>query len=497
MNHHSKLYVGLITFIAVLITALEILDGTIVSVALKTMRGNLGATIDQMTWTMTAYITAAAMTLPLAGFLSQKFGRRQLILFTVASFGIASVLCGLATNLTELILLRFIQGGVGSLLGPLSQGLLADTFDKKDMGRAMAFFGMGLMSAPILGPIVGAVVTNSLGWRWDFFINAPVVIIVLLAITVLLPKSTKKVSLPMDWQGLFWMSLAIGCFEYVLNRGNRLQWFSSDQILILTILSLFSLIVFLMHCLQRGRNSIVNLTLLKDRNFRVSVLLMMAFAMCFISINSWIPTLLEEYQHYPILMAGETMIPRGIMSLLSMMMAGILIKRISGRILVTVGLLFFTAGTYILTHFNLQVDQHFFLVANVLQGSASGLFFVPLATLAFKYIATADRDMAAGFFSFSRTLGSSLGIAIFSNIVTRQQQVSWHELSGYMRVTNPNFMHWLQANHYTLQSPQMPAVLAMNVNALAGQFAYTDAFYVVVIVILAVVPLCYFLDKPN
>lgn len=495
MGRNSRLYISLVTFTAVLITALEILDGTIVSVALNTMRGSLGATIDQMTWTMTAYITAAAMSMPLTGFLSGKFGRRRLILFAVAGFGIASMLCGMATNITEIVILRFIQGAVGALLGPLSQGLLVDTFDKQEMGKAMAFFGIGLMTAPILGPIVGAVVTNSLGWRWDFFINVPVVMVVLLSITILLPKTNNKKSVPIDWEGMFWMVFAMGAMEYVLNRGNRLGWFDSNQIVIISVLAVFSFIVFLIHSMNRGRHNIVNLTLLRDRNFGVAVLVMISVAMCFISVNSWIPTLLEQYQNYPILTAGETMISRGLSSLISMAFAGVLMKRVPGRYMIAVGLAFFAVGCYMLTHFNLHVDQHFFLVANMLQGFASGLFFVPVSTLAFKNISADDRDMAAGLFSFSRTLGSSIGIAVFSNIVAHESQVGWHQYSGNMTRTNPNFVAWLSANRYTMHSPQMPASLAQHVNAVSAQFAYTDAFYAAMIFILCIIPLCFFLDK--
>jgi DHA2 family multidrug resistance protein len=495
MGKHQKLYVGLITFTAVLITALEILDGTIVSVALNTMRGSLGATIDQMSWTMTAYITAAAMSMPLTGFLSGRFGRRNLIIFAVAGFGIASVLCGFSTNIDEIVIFRAIQGGIGSLLGPLSQGLLVDTFDTKDMGKGMAFYGIGLMTAPIMGPIIGAIVTNSLGWRWDFFINVPVVILVLLAITLLLPKTNSKKKLPIDWSGMFWLVLAMGTLEYVLNRGNRLEWFSSNQIVILSVISIFSLVVFFIHSYSRGRDNIVNLTLLKERNFATSICLMLFFTMCFISINSWVPTLLEQFLNYPILTAGMTMLPRGIASLVSMAITAMIMGRVSKRFLVMLGLVFFSVGTFMLSRFTIHVDQRFFLIANMLQGFASGLFFVPLSTLAFKMIAREDRDMASGLFNFSRTLGSSLGIAIFSNIVTHESQVNWHGFSGNMTATNPNFAKWLHANHFTMHSAQMPATLSSKVNALANQFAYIDTFHVVMLMVLAIIPLCFFLDR--
>jgi DHA2 family multidrug resistance protein len=163
--------------------------------------------------------------------------------------------------------------------------------------------------------------------------------------------------------------------------------------------------------------------------------------------------------------------------------------------MVATGLVFFSIGTYMLTKFNLQVDQHFFLIANMMQGFASGLFFVPLSTLAFKNISGGDRDMASGLFSFSRTLGSSIGIAVFSNIVARQTQVNWHEFSGNMTRTNPNFLSWLKANHYTMNSPQMPAALANHVNSVSAQFAYTDAFYVVMIALAFIIPFCFLLDK--
>ncbi|PHQ80507.1 MAG: cation:proton antiporter, partial [Coxiella sp. (in: Bacteria)] len=365
MSQKGRLYVILITLTAVIITALEILDGTIVSVALNTMRGSLGATIDQMSWTMTAYITATAMFMPLTGFFVKRFGRRPLMLFAISGFGIASVLCGLATNITEIVILRFIQGGVGALLGPLSQGLIVDTFDKEDMGKAMSFYGIGLMTAPILGPIIGAVVTNSLGWRWCFFINVPIVIVALFAVMILLPSVPKaREHTKMDWQGLLWLIVSMGGLEYVLNRGNRLQWFGSNQIMIITVVAVFALIVFMSHSRSQGRRNIVNLTLLGNRDFGLSLIIMIGFAACYISVNAWIPTLLEQLQQYPVLTAGETMIPRGVASLASMIFTGLMIKRLSPILLMTLGMVFFASGCFMLSHFNVHVDQHFFLIAN-------------------------------------------------------------------------------------------------------------------------------------
>lgn len=490
MGKQDRLYVGLITFTAVLITALEILDGTIVSVALNTMRGSLGATIDQMSWTMTAYITAAAMSMPLTGFLSKRFGRRNLIIFAVSGFGIASALCGLSTNIFEIVIFRMLQGAIGSLLGPLSQGLLVDTFDKEQMGKGMAFYGVGLMTAPIMGPIVGALVTNAFGWRWDFFINVPVVILVLLTITLLLPKTNVREKVPIDWTGMFWLVLGMGAFEYVLNRGNRLQWFSANQIVICAVVAAFALVVFMLHSRSRGRDNIVNLHLLKERNFATAVCIMVFFTMCFMSTNSWVPTLLEEFLNYPILTAGLTLLPRGLASLVSMAVAGMIMNRVPKYLLVMLGLGFFAIGTYMLSQFNVHVDRQFFLIANMLQGFSSGLFFVPLSTLAFQYVSGEDRDMASGLFGFSRTIGSSLGIAIFSNIVSRESQVNWHTYSGNMTVTNPNFVNWLRANHFAMHSPMMPAVLAHNVNVVSNQFAYTDAFHLVVYMMILIIPLC-------
>ena len=496
MSKQARLYVILVTLTCVIITSLEILDATIVSVALHTMRGSLGATVDQMSWTMTAYIVAAAMTMPLTGFLASRFGRRRLMMFAIIGFGVASMLCGFATDITEIVILRFIQGAIGSLLGPLSQSLLVETFDKEDLGKAMAFYGVALMSAPIAGPILGAVVTNSLGWRWDFFINMPVCIVAVFAVLALVPKTQEKKRVPIDWLGMFWMVAAIGAFEYVLNRGNRLQWFDANQIVIVSVIAIFAFIVFLIHSKTYGRRNIVNLTLLKDRNFRTSLLMMVMFAMCYISINAWIPTLLEQLLHYPILTAGETLIPKGLGSVLSMaLVGGFLMKRIASRYLLAIGFIFFAIGSFMFSRFTLGVNQHFFLIANLLQGASTGFFFVPLSSLAYQNIRGEDRDMASGLFNFSRSIGASLGIAIFSNIVNKQMQVNWHSLGSHLTPTSANMKLWLTQHHLNLHSAALPATLAKNLQATASQFAYNDAFLVATIVILCLLPFVFLLDK--
>tara|TARA_A100001015_G_scaffold37020_1_gene40781 strand:+ start:5102 stop:6217 length:1116 start_codon:yes stop_codon:yes gene_type:complete len=345
----EKLYVILITLTAVLVTALEILDGTIVSVSLDAMRGSLGATINQMSWTMTGYITAAAIVMPLTGFLSQRFGRKQLMLLSIAGFGISSVLCGFSTSLTEILILRVLQGAFGSLLGPLSQALLADNFAPEDMGRAMAFYGLGLMTAPILGPIIGGIVTEYLNWRWDFFINIPVCILAFIGVWILVKPSKRHKDQAIDWLGMILLFLSIGCLEYILNQGNELEWFTSYRILIMSFISLFSLVFFIMRGIEKKEKNIVDFSHFKDRNYTVSTFIMLLFATAFIALNTWIPPLLERLQHYPIITAGLMMGPRGIASVVSMMFMPFVMKRVNNMYLVVLGFVFFALGAFMIS----------------------------------------------------------------------------------------------------------------------------------------------------
>ncbi|MCH9643689.1 MAG: DHA2 family efflux MFS transporter permease subunit [Gammaproteobacteria bacterium] len=493
MNSNKRLYVILITFTAVLVTTLEILDATIVSVSMDAMRGSLGATINQMSWTMTGYITAAAIVMPLTGFLSQRYGRKNLMLVAIVGFGVASVMCGFSTSLNEIVVLRILQGAFGALLGPLSQSLLADNFAPEEMGKAMAFYGIGLMTAPILGPIIGGVVTEYLGWRWDFFINIPICIIAFIAVWALVKSTAKQKANPIDWTGMMLLVLSIGGLEYVLNRGNELQWFSSPQILITSFVALFAFIFFIMRGVDRKERNIIDFSVFRDKNYSVAVLLLLFFAMTFMAMNAWIPPLLERLQNYPILTAGLTMGPRGIASMVSMLLMPFLLKHVKGHYLIGLGFLFFAIGAFMMSHYNPQVDQDFFISANVLQGLASGFFFVPVSKMAYSTLRVVARDNAAGLFNFARMLGASFGVAIFSNILLKQAQINWHSLRTRMAVSDPTFQHWMHVHHYLKVDSSVAVKLSQELSTQSHTIAYNDAFYLTGIVTLCLIPIAFFL----
>ncbi len=492
----SKATTILLTLTAILLTALEILDVTIVSVGIDAMRGSLGATINQISWTMTAYLIASAIMLPLTGYLSRRFGRKQLILMVIIGFCVSSMLCGLSQNLLQIVVLRFIQGAFGSLLAPLAQSVLAENFDRDQFGKAMSYFGIGLMVAPMMGPVLGGLITQNLNWRWDFYVNVPVCILAFFAVSILVKPSVPDKSIKTDWTGMFFLTLSIFSFEYLLNRGNELNWFDSNVLLACLLIAILSGGYFISRGWSLGAENIFNMNIFKDSNFGFSCLIMGCLAFVFAAINAWVPTVLQTIENYPVLDAGFAMLPRGLSSLCTFLVMPFLLKRVTPKVLLVLGLVFFSIGNWHLTQFTYEIDGNFFLFSNIVQGIGIGLFFPSLSVFAYSNIPMKNRDMAAGLFNFCKTIGNSLGVAIFSGLVIHEQQVNWHTLIRGFSVYNQNFRDWLNVQHLEFHSSTLPSVLAQKLMLQSSVLAYKDGFVMAMWICLSIIPIC-FLLKPK
>ncbi|ODN42400.1 DHA2 family efflux MFS transporter permease subunit [Piscirickettsia litoralis] len=480
-----------ITLILVLVTGLEILDMTIVTVSLQDMRGSLGATSDQISWTVTSYMVMSAIVMPLSGFLTSRLGRKRLLIIVIIGFGVFSSLCGFSTSLTEIVIFRALQGGFGALLAPISQATINDLFancSESERNKSMALYGVGIMTAPVFGPIIGGYLTQNINWRWDFFVNIPICIIVL-PLIVLFIKETQRKSSRIDWLGMGVMALAVGSFQVVLDQGSSKDWFSSDQIVILLIISVISFAYFLYRGIKLGRRNIVNLGMFKDRLFSGSIFLILTYCMVLIGLLSWLPLFLETLLHYPALTAGEVLAPRGLTAAAAMMLLPMLMSFIPAYRLVMFGFLLTAIGSYLMmTTFSLQISENIVLIPNIIQGVASGLVFVPLARTFYSNLPVEDHDEAAGMFSFARSIGGSIGVSIMGTIFVRLSQVNWNELGGYVNVFNHNLTRWLEVNHQNLQEPQTIARLGNIVNEQASMLAFNDVFYFAAVLSVILLP---------
>lgn len=483
----------IITISVMLVAVIEVLDMTIVNVALPPMMGALGANSDQITWVLTSYIVSSAIVMPLTGLLVKLIGRRTLLITNISGFMATSLLCGLSVSLAEMVFLRTLQGIFGASLIPLSQYILRDTYPKKEHGHAMAIWGVGIMVAPVLGPTLGGYITSWLNWRWIFFINVPVCIIAL-SLTFFNISETVREKIHIDYHGLILMALGIGCLQVVLDRGNSSGWFSSNFILILATISGIGLITFIVKGIQ-DRDNIIDLTLFRYRNFSLCCIILLIYSMAIIGMISIQPILLENLFNYNAQTAGLAMAPRALASAMTMIAAGFLTQRVDNRWLIFTGIFFTVLGSYLTAHINLHTSFRLFAWYGFIQGLGMGLVFTPLSTLALSEMEGKEMAEGSGLFSFSRSLGSSIGISILSTTISRESQINWHQLSGHLALTHYNFQRWLQIHHTSVNDPQTIRRLGQMLHQQATMIAFVDTFWLVTLSSVLLLPFVFFLKR--
>jgi DHA2 family multidrug resistance protein len=501
----------MITITVMLVAVIEVLDITIVNVSLPQMMGTFSATTDEITWVLTSYVVSSAIFMPLTGILVRRLGRRRLLLLNIVGFLIASMLCGAATNLAEIVGFRILQGAFGAALVPLSQYILRDTFSREEQGKAMALWGMGIMVGPILGPTLGGYITELLNWRWVFYINVPVCILAFV-MALSFVKETPRTSESIDWVGLLWMAIGIGSLQMVLDQGNSKNWLDSDFILISTLICVMSLSIFLYRGWNK-KNNIVNLELFKERHFALTTALLTAYVMALFGTFVLQPIMMGVLLHYPADLTGKLMAPRGVASICSMILVSrVLMQRFDFRILVFSGMWITALGTYLMTRFNIYGDPWVYTFPGIIQGFGMGFVFAPLSSFAFDYLDKKHTAEAAGLYSFGRSMGISMGIAVLTTIFTQKTQLFWHHLSAYIRPDNPNLMHWVMAQQSTLPnlgnmhnwanlqhdavvSPLALQMLAEQVQAQAMMNGFNNTFLAASIILVVISPLVLWLKK--
>ena len=404
-------------------TFMEVLDTTVVNVSLPQIAGSLSATVDEATWTITSYLVANAIILPMTGWLASVFGRKNLLLWSVSGFTIASFCCGLAPNLSSLIAFRIVQGMTGSVMQPLSQAILLESFAPKDRGRAMAFWALGIVVAPILGPVLGGFLTDSYSWRWVFYINVPVGIasLVMTQRFIFDPPYMRKFSGRIDYWGIGMLAIGIGTLQYVLDKGQQEDWFSSNVIVVLSIVSVFVLGLLIVHE-WTAEHPIVDLKVFKERTYAIGVFLMMIVGFGLYGSMVLLPILLQTLLGYPALQAGIAMAPRGLGAFLMMPIVGILTGRVDPRRLLFTGLTITGLTMFWLGHSSLDTGYWDVFWPQFTQGVGMSLLFVPLTTTTMASIAPERMNNATSLFNLMRNIGGSIGIAVSGTMLARNRQ---------------------------------------------------------------------------
>ncbi len=477
-------------------TLMQVLDTTIVNVALPHMQGSLSATPDEVTWILTSYLVSSAIFMPLTGYFTDRLGRKKYLLLSIAGFVIASVLCGAATSMLEIVLFRLLQGIFGAALVPLSQAIMADIFPVEERGTAMAIWGIGVMIGPILGPTLGGYLTEIASWRWTFYINVPVGILALMIAWQVMPETSKK-DRDMDWIGLVLISLGIGALQYLLDRGNSADWFNSREICIAACLTCIGFLGFILHNMGLRTKSVFDLRIFKDHNFAVASFLLSMFGLGLYGVMVILPLMLENLFDYPVLTTGLAMAPRGISGMLGMMLVSRLIKSTDPRLLITAGITLCALGTLPGTYYSLGTSIEWVIWPLILQGFGLGMVFVPLSAVAFTTLPEKMRAEAAGLFSLLRTLGSSIGISVVITLFTRHTQMAWNQLGGFIQPYNPSLYQHLHALHLQPTAPLASTILGAELFRQAQMVSFVNMFAFIAWSFISMLPLVFLIKNTN
>jgi len=492
IDPHNVPHRGLITIAIMLATVMQVLDTTIANVALPTMTGDLGASPDTINWVLTSYIVAAAIMTPVTGWLADRFGRKELFLTSVVGFTVMSMLCGAAWSLESMVAFRVLQGVFGAAIVPLSQTFLLDINPKERHGSAMALWGAGIMVGPIIGPTLGGWLTESFNWRWVFFINLPVGIVALAGMLIYLPAVGKRLR-GFDFFGFAMLSLGVGALQLMLDRGAEVDWFSAAEIWIELGLALTGFWIFIVHTLT-AEHPFIDPKIFIDRNFATGLVFIFVIGIILLASLALLPPMLSRIFDYPTITTGVIMAPRGIGTMVSMIVVGRIIHRVDPRYLVVLGLCLTAYSLYVMTGFTPQMDSYLIIETGIVQGLGLGLVFVPLSTVAFATLEPRFRTDAASLFSLVRNLGSSIGISIVTVVLSRNIQINHVELGAAMTPFNQNLIEASPAAAAGDPAALMQIDGLVNIQAL--MISYVNDFKLMMIVTLCALPLVFLLRKP-
>ncbi len=442
MNGELRVNKWLIATTVMIPTIMEIVDTSVANVALNQIRGSLSAGVDEATWIITSYLVSNAIIIPLTGWLSRRFGRKRYLSFSIALFTISSFLSGSASNLTMLIIFRVLQGVGGGALQPMSQAILLESFPPREHGMAMALFGVGIMFGPIIGPFLGGWLTDTLSWRWIFYVNIPIGVVALIMVTFFVfdPSYLRRAKEKIDYWGLALLVIGIGCLQIVLDKGQREEWFSSAFIVILSTISAVAL-VFFIYVELTTEKPVVNLRTFRNIEFAAGNIIMFIAFFSFFGSLVLLPLYLQLLMGYTATLAGLALTPGGVASLISMIIMGRLISRIDPRLIIFCGLLIAATSFYMMTRFNLFASYSYVVMPRIVQGFGVGLLFVPLTTLTLTEIPREEMGNATSIFNLLRNLGGSFGVAFSATFLNRNTQIFHNNLVSHLLPTSTNYQH--------------------------------------------------------
>ena len=507
MDEHRHVNPWLITVAVMFATFMEVLDTTVVNVSLPHIAGNLSATIDESTWVLTSYLVANAIILPLTGWLATFFGRKRLLMFSVAGFTISSLLCGLAPNLYSLVAFRLIQGATGGAMQPLSQAVLLEAFPPHERGKAMGVWGLGIVVAPILGPVLGGWLTDTYSWRWVFYINLPVGIasLIMTRLFIFDPPYLRRETTKIDYWGIGLLALWVGSLQLALDLGQERDWFASWFITGLVVTSGLGVVAFLARE-WLAKEPVIDLRVFRERSYAAGVFLMTTLGFVLYGSLVLLPIMLQTLLGYPSLQAGYAMAPRGMGSIIGMPLVGFFVGKTDARKMVAGGLVVGALTLFWLGQLNLNAGYWDVFWPQFVQGLGLSLIFVPLTTISMDAIPRERMGNATSLFNLMRNLGGSIGIAVTGTMLSREAQAYTNVLGAHVDAYSMRAQQTLQGLTQSFMTAGSDAVTASQrayaamfgmVSRQAMMVAFVDVFRLLGIMFLLLLPLILVMRRPK
>ena len=477
---------GLLTLAVMGASIIQILDSTIANVAIPHMQTSLGATQDTVTWVLTSYIIAGAVAIPITGWVADRVGSRRLFIYSVAGFIVMSMFCGAAANLTQMVIFRALQGICAAFIGPLSQTILLDINPPERAPKAMALWGMGIMTAPILGPVVGGWLTESYNWRWVFYINLPIGIPTLALLWWLLP-TRPIVRRPLDRLGFFLLALGLATLQLILDRGQQEDWLQSWEIRVEMIVAISALWMFFVHQ-ATTRRPMFDRELLSNRNFLTALNFMVLIGMMMLGIFALFPPMLQTLFGYTVYDTGVLLAPRGVGILCAMFIASRLNGKIEPRLIVAFGFSLISFSMWQMTQWSLQMDWHPFVYTGLLQGLGMGFVFIPMNAIAFATLPPHQRTDGSSLLYLIRSLGGSMGISVMVAMLSRNVQTSHEDIASHITAYSMSSVDPSSADRLGTIGDTVLSMVNLEVNRQAAMIAYLDDFKFMMVTVIICIP---------
>ncbi len=431
-----------ILFTMMLLAIIEVLDTTIVSVALPSIMGDLGASYAEISWVVTTYVIAAAISMPLTAAFVRKLGEKKVVMFSAGGFLLGSIGCGFSHTLLEICLFRVVQGFFGAMLVPLAQSIISEVFPKDQNTKVMAIWAVGVMVAPILGPVLGGYIVQYFSWPLVFFINVPICITTIFLAKIFV-QSKAYAPERFDWVGFGLLALGVGFLQFFFDKGHDLGWFSSEVLSLSFVGCLFFIFLLIYHCLTKQKNPVLDLKLFLRPNFSLGCAIVFLYCIAVLSINTLQQILVQSIYGVSPEVGGQMMLPSGLICGVTMGLTSQLIRWINPKLLILMGVVFLFLGTWLFKDLSPTTDINFIIWLDIIRGIGLGLSFVPLTVMIFNFLEGEENIAGAGLFNLSRNLGSSIGVSVATTLLAQFSQYYWHHLVGFLNPLSNGVKLWM------------------------------------------------------